>query len=248
MKKCAKCNLFLEENLFSKNQSRCKKCCSICFKEWREKDKLTASSKTLPSKKICSVCKIEFPISEFYIRTDRNKPISRCRNCNYIAAKKSYAKLTDSQKSERIKRTVEWTNKQSKNGNLRVIFTKKFSGYKHTAKKKNIPFDITIDYLIELFKKQNGKCYYTDNDLTVTSFRGEGHQIVKFGKYYYQASLDRLIPEKGYVKGNVVWCGWVVNTCKNLLNEEQFYEFCNLIINKKLQKQNKEPESMSDEA
>lgn len=244
MKTCIKCNLNLSEENYSKSKNICKKCSSISFKEWREKDKLAAPSKILPDKKVCTVCKIEFPISEFYIRRDRNKPISRCKKCGYIASKKSYAKLTDAEKQEKVKRTVEWTNKQAKNGNLRVIFTKKIDTVRSRSKKYNVPFDITIDYIIDLYKSQNGKCYYTGKDLTTVSFRGEGHQIVKFDKYHYQASLDRLVPEKGYVKGNVVWCGWLVNTCKNLLTEEQFYEFCNTVINKKLQKQNEVFEPM----
>lgn len=230
MKTCIKCKLDLLEENYSKGKNICKQCCSISYKEWRRKELLNASHRILPDKKTCTVCHVEFPITEFYIRTDRNKPISRCRKCNQKANKDSWNKLTEDERKKRFEENRLWRNKEINKGNLKVYMTSKLCGIKSRSIKNNLPFDLTIDYLIELFQSQNGKCYYTHNDINIQCNRGLGKNLISFPEHRYQASLDRLIPEKGYVKGNVVWCGWLINTCKNLLTEAEFYQVCETVL------------------
>lgn len=43
-------------------------------------------------------------------------------------------------------------------------------------------------------------------------------------------SLDKLDPSKGYIKGNVVWCSYLINTMKQNMTEEQFYTFIEGIL------------------
>jgi hypothetical protein len=236
MKTCNTCKVDKEDWAFSKNKKHCKECAAISFKKWSEKKKLEPKP-PLPDSKKCSVCNVIFPIVEFYIRSDRNKPIARCRKCNQKVSTDSWNKLTETERKHRFSENKKWRDSQIKNGNLKVTFTDKLCRYKGISKKKNLPFDLTTDYLIELFESQDKKCYYTGKELTLHSTRGDGHQIFKLGKYHYQASLDRLIPERGYIKGNVVWCGWLVNTCKNLLTEQELYALCDTILTNKFKKQ-----------
>ena len=184
--------------------------------------------------KICSVCKQEKPLDDYYIRRDRNKPIARCSDCNRIATQKSRAKMTPEQKRKNYAASARSYIQHARNGDIRPIINHKFSGIRGTAKFKNVPFDIDIDYLVNIFKQQNGLCYYTGRKMDINSGLGTTHVSLK--NRPYQFSLDRLIPEKGYVKGNVVWCGWLVNTCKNMFTEQQFYEFCKEVLDFKLQK------------
>ncbi len=80
--------------------------------------------------------------------------------------------------------------------------------------------DLTTDYLVDLFKSQKGKCYYTDQEL-----------LLHAGKVRpCTASLDRLVPSDGYIKGNVVWCAFFVNTMKGGLSEQEFYSFIKKIL------------------
>jgi hypothetical protein len=236
MKECNKCKQIKSEDQYSKGKNQCKRCASEYFKKyWRETSKQNISV-NLPDEKKCTICQETFPITEFYIRRDRNKPISRCKKCNNQATKDSYSKLTDTQKKQRFAKNKKWRDIQIKQGNLKVFFTAKLCSYKSIAKKKNLQFDLTIEYLIDLYEKQNKKCYYTNRELTLDSFRGDGKCVVKFPNYHYQASLDKLVPEKGYVKGNVVWCAWLINTCKNMLTENQFYDLCKTVLeNRKCQ-------------
>ena len=84
----------------------------------------------------------------------------------------------------------------------------KFIGCRSRANIKNIKFSISYEYFYSLYELQNGRCFYTGDELVLT--RGLGlHKNV--------LSLDRIVPEKGYIEGNVVFCTFRVNTIKNNL-------------------------------
>lgn len=190
--------------------------------------------------KQCSICKRLLPLSEFYIRSDRKKPISRCKKCNTIASKISRSKKSKKQIQKEYRKRAEYYKEQARKGNLKAIIQHKLSGYRGIAKKKNVPFDITVDYLIELFKKQKGFCYYTNKKMTVATRKGKGHRTTLFTDPNH-FSLNRLEPKKGYAKGNLVWCTWQINTTKNQFTEEQFYRHCKKILEmkNKREKENK---------
>lgn len=84
--------------------------------------------------------------------------------------------------------------------------------------------DINIDeqYVLDLFEKQNHKCYWLGVDLVPSSEK----------KHPFQPSLDRLDRNRGYIKGNVVLCCFVANFGRNENTEESWKQFL-----KKLQMQ-----------
>ena len=180
--------------------------------------------------KICKVCKDELPVSDFYVRTDRNTAVSTCNECRQLANKKMWANLTDTEKKIRMNKARDWKDEQIRNGNFKVYVSIKINSYRNTAKKKGLPFNLSAKYLVNLFAAQKGLCYYTGKPLAIRSNRGLGEECISLPDNHYQASLDRRIPENGYVEGNVVWCGWLVNTCKNLLAENDFYDLCDTIL------------------
>lgn len=96
------------------------------------------------------------------------------------------------------------------------------------AKKEDLPFDLDADYLEDLWIKQGGECYYTGQkiDFSLTTEKGTH-------PHYYQPSLDKKNPALGYVKGNVVWCAYVVNRMKNDCTEEKFIDLCRLVLQTK---------------
>lgn len=87
-----------------------------------------------------------------------------------------------------------------------------------STKSRSIPFDLDLEFMLDLWRKQGGKCYYTD--LPMIAGRDEKTQFQRWDA----PSLDRKDPDKGYMKGNVVWCIFGVNAFKNSLTEEQFLE------------------------
>ena len=182
--------------------------------------------------KICSVCKQELPLSEFYIRHDRGKPIARCKKCNALATIQSRAKLTKEQKQRYSKARADWYAKQAREGNLKPILQHKLCSYKGNAKKSNVPFSLTVEYLCNLYDIQDGKCYYTGEILNVRTSGGLGKKTTLANRPN-QMSLDRLEPAKGYIKGNVVWCTYLINTCKNMYTENDFYRICKQVLDHK---------------
>ena len=65
------------------------------------------------------------------------------------------------------------------------------------SKKKNLPFNLTFKHLLDIFPT-NCKCPALN-----TNF--------EFHNYNKQPTVDRIIPEKGYVIGNVVWVSFLAN-------------------------------------
>ena len=101
-----------------------------------------------------------------------------------------------------------------------------FSSLRCRAKKKEIPFNITIDDAWRLFELQNGKCALTGLDLQFASLREQrlGHQQT--------ASLDRIDSNIGYELSNIQWVHKYVNWMKNDLPMDEFIRMCKLVAAK----------------
>lgn len=98
-------------------------------------------------------------------------------------------------------------------------------------KKRNLDIDLDVEDILDLWEKQGWKCYYTWYSMTYSSVYAK--EWTQSEKVKYQVSCDRLDPNKGYVKGNVVLCCTLVNKMKNILSEKEFYKVCWDIINNK---------------
>lgn len=78
--------------------------------------------------------------------------------------------------------------------------------------RKSVDIDITKDYIVRLFRKQEGKCAIS------------GQKIV----LGVNASLDRIDSSLGYIKGNVQWVNKDVNLMKGMFSLDRFLEVCKL--------------------
>lgn len=98
-----------------------------------------------------------------------------------------------------------------------------YNAIKDGAKHRKLIFDISIEYIWELFLSQNRKCKLTGLDITLPQKCKDTNQT---------ASLDRIDSSKGYVKGNVQWVHKDINQMKMDLNENKFVEYCKLVYEK----------------
>ena len=73
----------------------------------------------------------------------------------------------------------------------------------YRAKKKGYKSDLTIDYLVDIFPKD-----FLCPALGIKMEWGNREEI------HSSPSLDRIIPSKGYMKGNVVWISTRANAIK----------------------------------
>lgn len=95
-----------------------------------------------------------------------------------------------------------------------------FKSIKRSAIKRNLEFDITKQYLWDLFLKQDRKCAISGVEL---SFGSVG---VRFTR---NTSLDRVDNDKGYTEDNVQWVHKDVNMMKRAHNLSDFIEICKII-------------------
>ncbi len=94
---------------------------------------------------------------------------------------------------------------------------------KKRALKKNLDFNIDVEYLIKKLIETNYICPYLG---------------VKFEKRNsdYVLSIDRIDPTKGYVKGNIEITSRLANTMKNKATNSQLMIFAENIL--KIKKEN----------
>lgn len=177
----------------------------------------------------CPLCKEELSSDKFdwYRRNGRPKRFSYCQTCrpkkrahHYKAAAANYRK-----KWEAKRRAV------SKDSALSWYFARNLTQYRSRSRQRDLPeCDLTADYLVELFHLQEGRCYYTGEPLVWDTY---GSIVARKDSM----SVDRLTPELGYCKGNVVVCGYTTNTSKGTRSEAEFYSFCEQVLKFRDQRQ-----------
>lgn len=79
-------------------------------------------------------------------------------------------------------------------------------------------FNITDQYMYELWKSQNGKCKLSGRSLEIAR------------KVPNSLSIDKIDPSKGYVEGNVQWVTIQVNRAKSDLAAEDLLLLCKDIL------------------
>lgn len=178
----------------------------------------------LPSSKICNRCNKLLDISKFGLHKSYSKisgesiyrPRSRCCECESID-RTEYAKTNP----DKIKRAADKYHDKN-HGTIKYHVQEKISSWK---KASIVQSDLTCEYLIDLYNHQNGCCHYSGEKMIFGWVNGKPH--------HNSISLDKLDPAKGYVQGNVVWCGYLVNTMKQNMTEEQFYTFIGSLLKRK---------------
>ena len=210
--KCKQCKTTDLKDFYPLKKTLCKKCRSVKGLKPRQPRKvhqckscpeIDPNNFPISSKTLCTQC-LAIKNKEKY-QFYKNK-------YNYTGTEEEF-KL----RQERIKNNSRDYSKIYQKQNR---FKYRVKTAKYRALKNNIPFDLTEEFVKDLWDKQEGKCYYSGILMTVeTTGR---HSI----------SLDRVIPEKGYTQDNVVLCSWVVNTMKNNLTVEEFKIIIGKIYNK----------------
>jgi hypothetical protein len=167
------------------------------------------------------MCNLELPKNqEFFNFNSKGYAYSYCRKCktNWLSERRTPSdrkKLTDDELKnraklrEKIKTVNEW---------YKVLY----ATAKSNSKRYNRHFDLKIEDILELYKNQNGLCYWFGVPLIPSNET----------RFPQKPSLDRLDCEKGYVKGNVVLSCMAANIGRSNCDALVFKEFCNLLKDK----------------
>jgi hypothetical protein len=143
--------------------------------------------------KICRICNIQKSITEFRKRTDSKDGYrSDCKECHSKTNLLYYNTL---------------------NGSLNGLF----NNAKFGSNRRDLVFELTINDIENLWKNQNGLCYYSKIKMTTN-------------KSNWQVSLERLNQNIGYIVNNVVLCCIEFNN-QVQWNHLKIKEMVNLIKN-----------------
>ena len=93
---------------------------------------------------------------------------------------------------------------------------------KHRSNSKGIPHDIDGDYLLKLWEENDGCCCVTGIPFDLSY----SESLQKGWSKRNAPSLDRIIPELGYTKGNVRLVTFQVNCAMGVYSDEDFYDMC----------------------
>lgn len=144
-----------------------------------------------PETIICSKCNTAKYVNEFMIMR-RNRPCQyRLSYCNDCRKKQSNANMNAN------------PNKVLRDIYLRLV---------QRCKKSKLKMEITWEYFLEIYNKQSGICYFSGNEMRLA--RGQGNN-------WKCCTVDKVIPEKGYVEGNIIFLTKKYNTVKNNLTLEE---------------------------
>lgn len=143
---------------------------------------------------ICKKCGLQKNINQFSIHR-KDKPgeyrLAYCNACRAEQEKQSALKRAD---------TID------------KFLLVRYNELIRRCRRKSMLCLISEDEFIAQYHWQKGLCFYTDIPLICK---------VGSGKHRYGLSIDKIIPEMGYVYGNVVFCLNKINTCKNDLTLDE---------------------------
>jgi len=114
-------------------------------------------------------------------------------------------------------------------GDYKVFLQWKRRKVQASARGRNIEFNLSKDFLYELYEKQKGNCYYTGKKMVLKIYSGikPNRENIQLFKDYL--TIDRLDSSKGYEKGNVALCTLKVNTAKGSLSYDEFLQIANFV-------------------
>lgn len=109
----------------------------------------------------------------------------------------------------------------SKYGGVGDLSGRHFGVLQRQAEHRGHEFSVTIEYLWEMFQRQEGRCALTGVSLSLSRKNmREGETM---------ASLDRIKSEIGYLPENVQWVHPTVNFMKHAMPLDRFIEWCCLV-------------------
>lgn len=160
---------------------------------WNAKRKEESKLIVAPEEKTCPRCDRLLISAMFKKRSYNIDGLSTfCSMCEYSATRQS----------EAVRKTDRW-------------WIYMYASISRRAKDKGDEFDITKDFLQELFESQQGRCYWFGVPLIPTGEK----------RHPQKPSLDRLDCSKGYTRGNVVLTSHAANMGRNCSTVEQFEDF-----------------------
>ena len=139
-----------------------------------------------PTFAICAICGSTKPHAEFQFIRPRDRNPYRIARCNACRRDQLLANM---------------------NRDIGASLLDRWRRLVVRCRRDRVDCHVTHSDLVRLWSNQYGLCFYTDEPMTW--MRGLGELIPP-----NQLSIDKISPTSGYVSGNVVLCGYRVNSIK----------------------------------
>lgn len=105
-----------------------------------------------------------------------------------------------------------------------------FGVFKGSAAARGINWNLSMEYLWNLFEEQGGRCALSGVELLIESY------TKRSGAYSeITASIDRIDSSGVYEEGNVQWVHKDINNMKQCFSQTYFIEMCKNVTNKNKQ-------------
>lgn len=146
--------------------------------------------------RLCPVCKKEITYTTVRQRNRSERLVKRCKSCS---------------------NNVLATSRRLWYKGIRVSW---YTNFYNQAKKRKIPWELTMDQVAAQFKKQHWACNLT----------GESIRFQKVGKYQIApASIDRIDSKLPYRADNIQIVLRKINMMKKEYSQQEFIRLCQLV-------------------
>lgn len=165
----------------------------------------------------CPVCNTKFVRKESEHR--RNMKLGRTAYCSRACGAKNNIETTIP-KEKRTHAHLKPDNKLDEFSPFRWHL-------RNARQRRNKEFNLTLDYLKELWESQDAKCPYTGWQMKNMECFSPDKQLPLTPD---RASLDRIDSRKGYIQGNVQFVCYMAQCCKSMFSSQQMVEFCEAVV------------------
>lgn len=148
-----------------------------------------------------------------------------CLDCKKIRAQSSQYK----ELKKRYNRSDIGKQKQAMKYRKSSIFLILKNCARERARKAKLPFNLTVEFIISIWPKDN-KCPIMLREFNSNKNKGLNRPSPD------APSIDRIIPEKGYVKENVQIISHKANTLKNNITDPLIFKRISSYIEESLKK------------
>ena len=162
---------------------------------------------------VCNKCSVEKQLDRFHV-SDGTLMSTKCYDCkNIVRTQTRHARIT--------------------NGSLldflhTILLDAKSRTNKHNKENRNNrEFDITKEYLYELWEAQKGLCCYSGKVMKWNTIITERSDDMR--AHPDRITIDRIDSNKGYIKTNVALCCWAANNMKQDQSAESFKQWISCI-------------------
>ena len=108
-----------------------------------------------------------------------------------------------------------------------------YSRLKTSAKLRNYDFEVSMEYLWNLFLEQNKVCALSNRPIYLP-LHSRPKDNRSLNKNIWMASLDRIDNDKGYIEGNLRWVCKELNYMKHVMSDEEFFSWINVLYKNKI--------------